>query len=293
MAFSLATLSNFTLEDSGILIQKAVLGADLLQYVDVRPGYPEATVQVNVLGLTAGFEDASCGWTSTGSTNFTALSITNATKSWKQSLCLEDLRQYWLSTQLDASAFGEKLPFEQVIADQMVLETKKYAESLIAGQMVTQITVANGAAAGPTGAWTSSNAYDKAIATIDALPLAVADRTDLMMFMSYANFRYLQTSIVGKNLFHYNTGETTGRGLGQSIIIPGTNVVAVPVGGLGTSPKVYCGPAKHIIVVTGLVNDEDRIAAWWSQDNQEMRMLAKFSMGLGALVEEFVYTAGA
>jgi len=293
MGFSLSTLNTFTLEDSGILIQQAVLGADLAQYLDVRPGYPNATVSVNVLGMTAGFTDADCGWTSAGSTNFTQIEITNATKSWKQSLCLEDLRQYWLSTQLNPSAFGETLPFEQVIADQMVKETKKYAESVIASQMISQITVANGAAAGPTGAWTSANAYDKAIATIDALPLAVADRDDLMMFMSYANFRYLQTNIVSKNLFHYSTGQTTGTGLGQSVIIPGTNVKAVPVGGLGTSPKVYCGPAKHMIMTCGLTDDTERIEGWFSRDNQEIRMLAKFSMGLGILVNEFVYTAGA
>lgn len=293
MAFSLATLNNFNLEDSGILIQKAVLGADLLQYVDVRPGYPEATVSVNVLGLTQGFTGAACGWESAGSTNFTQIEIANTAKSWKQSLCLEDLRQYWLSTQLDPSAFGETLPFEQVIADQMVQETRKYAESLLADKMISQLTVANGAVAGPTGAFTSANAYDKAIAIIDALPLDVANRDDLMMFMSYANFRYLQTSIVGKNLFHYSTGQTTGTGLGQSIIIPGTNVKAVPVGGLGASSKVYCGPAKHIIVVTGLVDDQDRIDAWWSKDNQEMRMLSKFSMGLGAIASEFVYAPGA
>lgn len=293
MGFSLSTLASFNLEDSGILIQKSVLGADFAQYIDVRPRYPEATVSVNVIGMTAGFTDASCGWTSAGSTNFTQIAITNATKSWKQSLCLEDLRQYWLSTQLDASAYGEKLPFEQVIADQMVKETRKYAESVIATQLISQVTVANGAAAGPTGAWSSSNAYDKAIATIDALPLAVADRDDLMMFMSYANFRYLQTSIVAKNLFHYSTGQTTGIGLGQSVVIPGTNVKAVPVGGLGTSPKVYCGPAKHIVMVCGLVDDTERIEAWWSRDNQEMRLIAKFTMGLGVLVEDFVYTAGA
>lgn len=293
MGFSLSTLSSFNLEDSGILIQKSVLGADFAQYIDVRPGYPEATVSVNVIGMTAGFTDASCGWTSAGSTNFTQIAITNSTKSWKQSLCLEDLRQYWLSTQLDASAYGERLPFEDVIADQMVKETRKYAESVIAGQLITQVTVANGAAAGPTGAWNSSNAYTQAIATIDALPLAVADRDDLMMFMSYANFRYLQTAIVAANLFHYNTGQTIGTGLGQSIVIPGTNVRAVPVGGLGTSPKVYCGPAKHIIMVCGLVDDTERIEAWWSRDNQEMRLIAKFTMGIGVLADEFVYTPGA
>jgi hypothetical protein len=156
----------------------------------------------------------------------------------------------------------------------------------------TGATGATGAA-GPTGAWTSSNAYDKAIATIDALPLAVASRDDLMMFMSYANFRYLQTNIVSLNLFHYNTGQTTGSGLGQSIIIPGTNVRAIPVGGLGTSPKVFCGPAKHAVVVCGLIDDTERIQGWWSRDNQEIRMISEFSMGLGVIASEYVYTAGA
>lgn len=293
MGFNLANLSTFNLEDSGILIQKAVLGADLMQYLDVRPGYASATVSVNVLGMTAGFTDAACGWTSAGSTNFTQIAVDNQKYSWKQSLCLNELNDYWLSTQLDASAYGEKLPFEQQIADQMVLETKKYAESILGTQMISQVTVANGAAAGPTGAWSSSNAYSKAIETIDALPLAVASRDDLMMFMSYANFRYLQTDIVSKNLFHYNTGATTGAGLGQSIIIPGTNVRAIPVGGLGTSPKVFCGPAKHAVVVCGLIDDTERIQGWWSRDNQEIRMISEFSMGLGVIASEFVYTAGA
>lgn len=293
MGFSLSTLSSFTLQNSDILIQKAILGADLMQYVDVRPGFPEATVQINVLSATAGFGAQACGWTSTGSTNFTAISVTNSTYAWKQSLCLADLRQYYLSTYLDSSAFGERLPFEQAIADVAVQETRKYAEQILGTAMISQITTGNGAAAGPTGAWTSSNAYTKAQETVDALPLAVQSREDLMMFMSYASFRALQVDILNQNLYHYNTGQTTGSGLGQSIILPGTNVRVVPVGGLVSSPKVFCGPAKHIIVTTGLVDDQDRVEAWFSRDNQEFRMLSQFTIGLGALAEEFVYTSGA
>jgi hypothetical protein len=293
MGFNLASLNTFTLEDSGILISKAVLGADLMQYLDVRPGYPTATVSVNVLGMTAGFAAAACGWTSAGSTNFTQIEVDNAKYSWKQSLCLNELNQYWLSTSLDASAYGERLPFEQQIADQMIAETKKYAESILGNQIISQLTVANGAVAGPTGAWNSTNAYDKAIASIDALPLAVADRDDIIMAMSYANFRYLNTSLISKNLFHYNTGNPVQAGLGQSIIIPGTNVRAIPVGGLGTSPKVYTFPAKHAIVTCGLVDDTNRISGWWSQDNQEIRMISEFNMGVGIIASEAVYTAGA
>jgi|DEB0MinimDraft_10_1074344.scaffolds.fasta_scaffold00360_15 hypothetical protein len=287
MGFSLSTLSSFTLEDSGILIQKAVLGADLVDYIDVRPGYPEATVAVNVLGGTADFQNSSCGWTSGGSTNFTQISITNSAKSWKQSLCLEDLRAYWLSTQLDSSAYGENLPFEEAISNYMVEESRKAAEAVIGSQIISQVTVSNGASQGATAAFTSSTAYAKALQMIDALPLSVANRDDLMMFMSYASFRALMTNLVALNLYHYAPGVTTGTGLGQSVVIPGTNITAIPVGGFGTSNRVICGPAKHIIMVCGLVEDTDRIDAWWSRDNQEMRLIAKFTNGVGVLVEEF------
>ena len=287
MGFNLSDLSTFTLEDSGLLIQKAVLGADLVDYIDVRPGYPEATVAVNVLGATADFQAASCGWTSGGSTNFTQISITNSTKAWKQSLCLEDLRAYWLSTQLDSSSYGENLPFETAIADYMVEESRKAAEAVIGSQIISQVTVANGATIGATAAFDSSTAYAKALQMIDALPLSVANREDLMMFMSYASFRALMTNLVALNLYHYAPGVSTGTGLGQSVVIPGTNITAIPVGGFGTSQRVVCGPAKHVVMVCGLIEDTDRIEAWWSRDNQEMRMIAKFTNGVGVLVEEF------
>ena len=288
MAFILSTLSSFKFEDSGILVSKAVLGADLANYIDVRPGYPEATVSINILDTVPSFGDAACGWTSGGTVSFTQIDVTNATKAWKQSLCLEDLRQYWLSTQLSASAYGTDLPFEQVISDNIVMQTKKYAESLIGTSIIAQTGTASGAVVGTSSVPSSSNAYDVVQALIDVLPLDVQNRDDLTVFMSYANFRKLQTSIISKNLFHYNTGETAGTGLGQFVIIPGTNIKAIPVGGFGTSNRIIVGPAKHIIMTCGLLDDTDRIEAWWSQDNQEMRLLSKFTMGVGVLAQEFV-----
>lgn len=288
MAFSFPNLSNFKLEDSGILVSKAVLGTDLANYIDVRPGYPEATVSINILDTVPSFNDASCGWASGGTVSFTQINVTNATKAWKQSLCLEDLRQYWLSTQLQASAYGTDLPFETAISDNIVLQTKKYAETLIGTSIIAQTGTASACVQGTASVPSSTNCYDIVQALIDALPLNVQSREDLTVFMSYANFRKLQVSMITLNLFHYNTGETTGTGLGQYVIIPGTNVKAVPVAGFGTSNRIIVGPAKHIIQTCGLLDDTDRIEAWWSQDNQEMRLLSKFTMGVGVLAEEFV-----
>lgn len=288
MAFSFPNLTSFKLEDSGILVSKAVLGTDLSNYIDVRPGYPEATVSINILDTVPQFENAACGWVSGGTVSFTQINVTNATKAWKQSLCLEDLRQYWLSTQLQASAYGTDLPFETAISDNIVLQTKKYAETLIGTSIIAQTGTASACVQGTSSVPTSSNCYTIVQSLIDDLPLNVQSREDLTVFMSYANFRKLQVSMIALNLFHYNTGETTGTGLGQFVIIPGTNVRAIPVGGWGTSNRILVGPAKHIIMTCGLLDDTDRIEAWWSQDNQEMRMLSKFTMGVGVLAEEFV-----
>jgi len=126
---------------------------------------------------------------------------------------------------------------------------------------------------------------------IDALPLDVQNMDDLHMYMSYASFRALTTNLVANNFYHYDPGVTTGTGLGQSLMIPGTGVKAVPVGGFGTSTKVICGPKKHVVWVCGLVDDSERIEAWYSRDNQEFRMLSRFTSGLGALAESFSVTA--
>jgi len=289
MGFSLSDLSAFTLEDSGILIQKAVLGVDLINYIDFRPGYPNATVAINVLDVTPGFVTGDCGWSATGSTTYTQIDITNTTKSWQQSLCLDDLRGYWLSTQMDASAFGEKLPFEQVISDQIVLKTKKYAEELIGTSIIAQTGTASAATVGTASTPTSANMYSIAQALIDVLPLAVQSRDDLGMLMSYANFRKLCVNMVTLNLYHWDTGHNVaGSGMGQSVIVPGTNIRAIPVAGFGTSNRIIVGPLKHIIQIAGLMEDTERIEAWWSRDNQEIRTLARFTTGVGVLAEEFV-----
>lgn len=292
MAFDLYGLTNYTNENSGILIQKSVLGADLLNYIDVRPGYASGRVSINVLDAeTTGFADASCGWTSSGETTFSQIEVTVHGKQWKESLCLEDLRATWLSMQLQASAFGEALPFAEAIADAKTKQVKKYVEQLLGTDIISQVTSANGASLQTTpapAAWTSSNALAQANGLINALPSKVLSRTDLMMFMSYASFRALNQNIVSSNLFHYPTGPNQlGTGLGQQIVIPGTNVVAVPVAGFGTSNRVIAGPSKQLIAVTGLLDDQDRLEIWYSKDNDEIRTMAKFRIGVGALASEF------
>ena len=293
MSFNLSGLSAYTNENSGILVSKAVLGADLMNYITVRPGYASGTVSINVLNTdTTGFQDATCGWNAGGTgTAFTQIDVTVRSKEWKESLCPEDLRSYWLSMELNPSGFAESVPFEQLIADSKIAQVKKYAETLMGTDLISAATVANGCAlqSGATAAaWTASNAIDQANNLINALPSRVLAETDLTMFMSYASFRALTQALAAINYFHYPVGpNVTGSGLGQSVIIPGTNVKAIPVAGFGSSNRVICGPASKIIAVVGLTDDLDTMKIWYSVDNDEVRTMCKFRVGIGLLADHF------
>jgi len=284
-----SAITGFQLEDSGILIQKAVLGADFLEKIDVRPGYPMSDVRINVLDSTASFSEATCGGATAGTTTFTQLEISNLTYAWAQDFCLEDLRDTWLSTRLDESAFGETLPLQDIIADQLVAETRLGAETKIASALIA-IVEAGGVATGGTGqvAFTSTNAYAMITDLIDNLPIAVAARQDLTAFMSYASFRALMQNLVSLNYFHYDPGTTLGTGMGQSVNIPGTNIKAVPVAGWGTDANVLIGPAKHIVATVGLTTDPDSLMGWWSQDQQLFKTLARFTAGVQLIKSSFV-----
>lgn len=291
MAFDVYGLTNFVNENSGILIQRSVMGADLMNYIDMRAGYASGVVSINLLDTTPAFVTTACNSTSGGSTNYTQIDVNVGQYSWLQDLCLDTLRPTWVSMNLKASAFGEELPFETFITDDIVKKTRLDVETKLGTAIISQVTSANGASlqASPSpAAWTSSNALAQANGLINALPSKVLSNDNLMMFMSYASFRALNQNIVSSNLFHYPTGPNQlGTGLGQAIIIPGTNVTAVPVAGFGTSNRVIAGPANMLIAITGLMDDQDTVKVWWSQDFQVVKTLAKYRIGLGAVANEF------
>ena len=291
MSFNLSGLNTYTDENSGILISQAVLGADLMNYVTVRPGYAAGTVAINVLDMSGMvFDNRSCGWSPTGTTTFTQIPVTVDNIQSKQSLCVQDLRDYWLSSQMNPSAFGEELPFEEFIAAEAVKQTRLNLETNMGNAIITGFTSGNGCSlqGGTPAGLTAGNALAQVNDLIDALPSSVLSRTDLIMYMSYANFRALTRGLVAANYFHFAPGDKVlNYGLGQTVIIPGTNVTAVPVAGLGTSDRIICGPKEHIIAVTGLTDDQDKISIWYSKDNDEVRMLSAYRIGLAGLYDSF------
>ena len=113
MSYNLTNLAAYTDEMSFDLISKAVLQTSVMEYVTVRSGLKAGTTAINLLDADISVADRACGWNEAGSLTYTQVDITMAEKQTKQALCPTDLRDYYLSERLSASAHAEEVPFRR------------------------------------------------------------------------------------------------------------------------------------------------------------------------------------
>ena len=283
MAFDLTALSTYTDELSLELIAKAVLTTDLMDEIDVRSGLSAGTVAINLMDGDLNVADLACGWNPSGDVNFSQVDITIRDKQVKMELCPEDLRQYWISQRMAASAHAEEVPFAETIANYYVERVKKYNESYLingdgtANGIKAQVTTGNGAQlqGGTPAAWTASNALEQALDLYDAIDESVKDRDDLIMIVAPAAYRALTRALVAANLYHYN--DVTGN---EIVELPGTNIKVVKSAGLVGSDYAAAGPAGFIVAGTGLEDDMSNMQFYFDKGEDVVKFIAKWRLGV-------------
>lgn len=283
MAFDLSNLTKYTDEHSFELISKAVLTTDLMSEIDLRSGLKAGTVAINLMEGDASISDAVCGWEPSGDVTLSQVDIVIKDKQIKMDLCPQDLREYWASLSLKASAHLENVPAEEVIADYYVKQIKKGNENFLingdgtAAGIKDQVTVANGAnlqIGATASAWTVSNAVEQALNLFDAIPEEVKDREDLIMIVSPAAYANLRRALVAQNYFHYSQGD------GKTLDLPGANIKVVKSSGLIGSDYAVAGPASFIVAGTGLEDDFSTIQFFYDKGQDVVKFLAKWRLGV-------------
>jgi hypothetical protein len=107
-----------------------------------------------------------------------------------------------------------------------------------------------------------------------------------VLFMGWDNFRLLITKLTTDNLFHYTTdaGAKTGE-----ITYPGNGLKIKAVHGLDTNgetnlPATYQDNMiltypKNLYFGTDLMNEEETVEVWYSQDDRNVKSLITFKAG--------------
>ena len=311
-SYDLGGLTAYVDQLNSDIISEAVLSPVTMDYVNVQVGI-KGTMNVNLLSETLSVQTGTtCGWNNAGDVTFTTAPITVHALKVNQSLCLQELNTLWLGQYLNAGSYNEQAPFEQAIIDLQTKQIKRYNEDLLWNATSGSSTFsgfkelfANTAGVvaltGQTAlcSVTGSSTVEKAIAVlaqvdnlINAMDRNIYEREDNVVFMSQAQFKCYLTAVRNVNNFYIDSAEFKIGGTVYSVFHPQTNIKVVGVPGLNGSNLIVLGSSQYFLVGTDLASDEDSFRAWWSQDFQEVRMMAAWKLGTAIAFPQFFVTNG-
>jgi len=313
MSFNLAGLSPYTDQLSTELVSKALLKPFTVQYLTVLAGKTAGTSAINLLNSNPYIIDATCGFGAaqvgpggaTGnSTAFSQINLVVQSKMLKEQLCPEDLRNYWLSSQLSPSAYAESVPFEEQIANNKVNNIAQYVENTIwAGDggslegLTAQATVADGCIGG-TGAGivvplAVATAFDTIWGIYNKLTNALKQEDDLVMYMSMSNYAVAVQALMNKGnalITQYPNISNASGNAPQAFVWPGTNMTIFGAPGLTSNSHIILGPKKYIFFGTGLLDDADNFKFYYDPSQDVVNFMSKFRMGTAIYASQFVST---
>jgi hypothetical protein len=315
-SYDLGGLASYTDQLNSDIISEAVLTPVTMEYVNVIPGI-KGTQNVNLLSETLSVQTGTtCGWNNAGDVTFTVAPVTVQSLKVNQSLCLQELNTLWLGQYLNAGSYNENAPFEAAIIDLQTKQIKRYNENQI-WQASSASTTFSGykeifASASFTAdggvkltgqtalcSVTGSSAVEKANAVlaqvdnlINSMSADIYDRDDIVIFMSQTQFKCYLTAVRNVNNFYIDSAAVGKVGSVYSIFHPQTNYKVVGVPGLNGSDLIVLGSQQYFLVGVDLTSDEDSFRAWWSQDFQEVRIMAAWKLGTAIAFPQFFVTNG-
>lgn len=286
MAFDIQYISGYIDENSYDLISKAILETNLTPIFNVRVGLESKNVDIPVMENDFIVQDGdNCGFTATGDTTFTQISMTLDNLKVNMNFCPQTLRDTFLSKAMSSGALQENLSFEELLASDLVSRLQKKNEELIMqGRgsikgLEDIITEANGAVKITATGWTTSNAIDKANAMFLAMTGETALRDDLVLIVSPATFKTLKVALVEQNLYHFSPSSTGSQG-GETLFLPGIDVEVRATTGLSNSNKKYLVSKQDLYMGTSLTSDFEQFRLFYDQGEDIIKGMFRWRLGV-------------
>ena len=289
MSLNVAGLTAYTDENAMDLIRASLFESKTIGMIQVQPGIKSAAT-INILSSTPTWAAGACGWTAAGSTILTQKTITVSDIKKNEAICLNTLEAYYTQKMMNPGSYNESIPFEQMYAEELAGQTAKMLEVLTwqgdtlgAGNLVFAdglIKLIDADAAVVTGTALAMDAAN-IVAAVDemvaAIPADVVASDNLVLFMGYAEYRIYAAALRDANLFAYSGAENQGGQFEQ--FVPGTNVKVVGVGGLNGLARMFLAETSNLFVGTDLLNDAESFKIFYSEDNDEVRVIQKMKIG--------------
>lgn len=311
MALDLTGLTNYVKENELQLTSAAIFSAKTASLIEaqgnVQVGIKSAET-INVMTTDAIFQaGGTCGFNSSGTTTITQRTLTVGKIKIQESICPKVFEAKYTQKALregssyDYMAYGAEYSAQKVERIGAALETAIWQGDT--GSQNAQLNKFMGIGtiidalgfggagdpiAGNTGSLTTLTSAN-VIAAVDgvfaAIPAALLDKSDVVIFCGNDTFREYVIALRNQNLFHYPVDAAN-----MELVVPGTNVKLIGVNGLNGTDKMFGLSMSNLYLGTDLLNEQDRFELFYAKEADEMRFVVEFKMGVQvAFPDEVVY----
>lgn len=292
MAINVNSLPAYVEEKKLGLIRKAVIGARTPEEVNLQTGIKgDTALNLLVTDVTLG-DGSSCGWTEAGTSTVSQRIIKVTPYKVNLAFCDKTLLKTWLNYDVRLAAGQKTLPFEEDFINGVVENVQaKLEKELWAGDNGYEAILDAATLAGTYSAAASDSATKIINSTYALIPSAAFEKGDVVMFVGYDTYRtYIQELIANGNLVITNVINDVA--MPASVLIPGTNVRVIPVGGLdGEAYKAVASYRENFVYGTDLADDAEKFDFWYSQDNREFRLAIEFNAGVQVAFPDLIAAA--
>ena len=303
MAIDVTKLPAYTEEHRLPLLRNAVVGNRTAQEFNLYTGLKGKTA-LNLLNTTVTFGDgASCGWNEAGKSEMSQRTIEPGYIKVNMSFCDKALLKTWANYSVRIAAGQKTLPFEEDFMAGVIdgikanLEKAMWQGDVSSGD--ANLNKFNGmikilkdaSVAGTYTVQTSDSVSTIINKTYNLIPSAAYEKGEVVMFVGYDTYRaYIQELIANGNLVITNVVNDVA--MPTSVLIPGSNVRVIPVGGLDNqNVKAVASYRDNFIYGVDLTGDEEKLDMWYSQDNREFRLAVEFLAGVQVAYPDMVAVA--
>jgi hypothetical protein len=303
MSLNVAGLTAYVDQTKMELIRKFVLEGRSASFLTIQPDI-KSSASINILSSELVAQQGGCGFTNEGQTILTQQPLTVCPLKVNESICLDTLEQYYTQYMMNPGSYNTQIPFEQTYVLDKIANISSLIDTLIwQGDTSTTgqtslcdgfITLAdttysgsviNGNTSSAT-AITPSNIIQLIDDMSSSINVNIINMDDLYLYVGYDTYRTYQIALRNANLFHYNGQQDQGENFSQ--MIPGQNIRVIALKGLNNTNKMFLSTKSNMYYGVDMLNDYENFELFYSQDFQEVRMVAKWKMGVNAAFWDMV-----
>ena len=281
--FIVTSLPAYVQDNRDILIKNfALAGGETRRRISVQTGIKKDEY-INFLNLTPTFQSGvGCGFNAAGDAALTQRVIETARFKVNMEFCPDTLVGKYAEYQVSINASeNASLPFEAFIMEGLTNEIVKKIETTIWQGVKSSdlidgfLTIAGAESDVVDVVLAGTSAYEDILKVYNAMTENTLEQGG-EIYVSPAKFRAFLQEMVAKNYYHYNPGNTEP----GEFLLPGSNVKVVRTPGLAGKTQIVGTFPKNMYYGCDLENAAEDIKVWYSDDDDVIKVSAKWNMGV-------------